>query len=216
MYLKHFIIIGFYLISSITFTWGNSYKKAETILAEVAKIRDSKKAIKGSFLYIFENKKENIQERSKGYFVIKGDNYWVDILGVETFFDGQIISSFLKDANELTIQEPEEDEGLTPSSLFSIYENGFKVRYIGKKAVNEKQMYILDLFPTDESRNYSKVRTLIEQNTYLPFSVETFGKSGDNVRVEILEIDPDAKNITDSTFKFDKKANPKVEIIDMR
>lgn len=216
MYLKHFIIIGLYLISSTTFTWGNSDKKAETILAEVAKIRDSKKAIKGSFLYIFENKKENIQERSKGYFVIKGDNYWVDILGVETFFDGQIISSFLKDANELTIQEPEEDEGLTPSSLFSIYENGFKVRYVGKKAVNEKQMYILDLFPTDESRNYSKVRTLIEQNTYLPFSVETFGKSGDNVRVEILEIDPDAKNITDSTFKFDKKANPKVEIIDMR
>lgn len=217
MKIKYTIILISSLVLGFSVALANTDKKATSILNKVAQIKKSGKAMKGSFLYIFENKAENIQEKSKGYFIIKDEKYWVDILGVETFFDGKTISSFMKDANELTIQDPDDDEGgLTPSSLFDIYEKGFTSKYVGEKNEGNKHLYIVDLFPIDNSKNFKKVRAKIQKESYLPISVETFGKSGDNVRIEILDINTNTPNIEDSSFAFDTEANTDVEIIDMR
>lgn len=214
---KYLILLTLGVFFSTFISAMQKDEKASVILKKMAEIKKTNKGIKGTFYYIFENKEENVLEKSKGLFLFKGDKYWVDILGVETFFDTQYIYSFMKDANEVTIQEPDEDTGLTPSNLFDRYENGFSTKYIGKENIAKNPIHVIELFPLDKaSKNYNKIRVKINAKTYLPRSIETFGKTGDNVRIEVSQIESDIQNVKDSNFHFQKEKYPEVEIIDMR
>ena len=53
----------------------------------------------------------------------------------------------MEDGNQVTISsiENEGSELMNPSALFSIYEKGFKSKYIGEKSVNGKVYYEIEL-----------------------------------------------------------------------
>ncbi len=194
-----------------------SAQDAKSILDKLASKNKSYKTLQGIFEYKLENKEANIYENSKGTFFIKGDKYFVEILGTQTFFDGKNAYSYLKEVDELTIQKPEKDDDnfLKPSNLFTIYQKGFKTVYVGKVLEGKIQLHLIDLLPIKEKENYKKLTLKIKAKTNELYSIQSVGKYGDNVTIKMTEIKAN-KPVANSKFTFNKTKHPDTEIIDMR
>lgn len=202
------------IILSVSFIYGQN---AKSILDKLATYSKKCKTLQGSFEYKLENKSASIYETSEGEFLIKGDKYFINILGAETYYDGKNLYSYIKDIQEVTIQKPDmNDEGfLKPSNLFTIYQKGYDYKYVGKEIEQGKNLYIIDLFPKKKDTNYKKLILKIEVKTNKLVAMKSIGKQGDDVEIKILEMKENLP-LADSKFTFDTTKNPEVEVIDMR
>lgn len=190
---------------------------AKDILDKLASHSKSCKTMQGKFEYTLENKAANVYENSIGNFLIKGDKYFVDILGTETYYDGKLLYSFIKDVEEVSIQEPEgnDEDFLKPSNLFTIYQKGYTYKYVGKIIEEGRNIHVIDLLPKEDNKNYKKLVVKIYTKTNELFSMKSVGKSGDDVEIRITSMKENVP-ADDSRFTFDESAHPNVEIIDMR
>lgn len=209
------VIAGIFLIVlSISFAFSQD---AKSILDELAKKSKTYKTLQGTFQYKLENKSANLYENSEGVFKIKGDKYFIDILGAKTYYDGKLLYSFIEDVNEVTIQNPEENnkDFLNASNLFTIYQEGYTYKYVGKIVEGGKSIHVIDLFPKSSDTQHKKLIVKIDCKTNNLSSIKSIGKSGDNVEINILSTKEDIA-IPDDTFTFNKSDYPDVEVIDMR
>ena len=105
----------------------NNDPAAQKILDQLSKETKSYKSIKATFTYTLENKKENSKVARDGSLLLKGDKYKLEIAGQEIICNGNTLWTFIKDAEEVQVNEPEYEEGsINPANIFTVYENGFK------------------------------------------------------------------------------------------
>lgn len=205
-----------YVVAFIAFTVSSFGQDAKAILDKVSAKMSEYKTIEGNFEYVFENKSANIEEISRGTFITKGDKYYVNILGVETFFDGQNVYSYMKDVKEVTISVPntEDEDFISPANIFA-NKKGFDLEYVKDTVVYGKQVFLINLLPEKEDSSNERIEVYIDKKTNNFVLVKTIGKSGDNVLIHILDMKVNTA-ISDKIFTFDVKSKPDVEVIDMR
>lgn len=215
--MKKSIILFIAIISAISMLAQDDVAKAKTILDKVAVKTKSYKTIYAEFKYTLENQQEDITETNAGKLWAKGNKYKIDVMGVETYFDGTTIWSYLKDAEEVNITEPDESEGesLNPTSILDNYEKDFKYYYKQEKFESNRALIIVDLIPRDLEKEYSRIRLKIDKDKDMIFSIKRFGKDGNMYTITIVNYKTD-EEYSDSMFKFDKTKHPKVEINDLR
>jgi len=192
--------------------------KAKSILDQVSAKNKNFKSLIAEFSFTLDNQEEDIHEQSDGLIILKGNKYRLDLMGVETYFDGTTIYSYLEDAEEVSINEPdeeEEEESLNPATIFSIYENGFKYKYLSEEQVNGKSVHVIDLFPIDLEKAFSRIRLKIDKKEMQISSLISFGKDGNNITIIVKKMTPNVA-FEDKDFVFDTVAHPNVEINDMR
>ena len=191
--------------------------KAKLILDKVSAINKAHKSIKAEFTFSMDNKEENIHEMSKGSILIKQNKYKLQIMGVDTYFDGKTMYSHIIDAEEVSIKEPDEDEdeSLNPAKIFSIYETGFTYKYVKEETEGNTKFHLIDLFPTDSNRGFTHIRLKINQVTNQIKALESIGKDGNNISIVLKKITPNVA-LSDKDFVFDTAANPNVEVNDLR
>ena len=213
------IVFVFYAVKAQNVQKLTHDPEAKKILDKLSAKTKSYKTVRIKFSYTMENLRENFSETHKGYAFMKGKKYKLLIPGTEIFSDGKTVWRYLKDAEEMTISVPgEEDESIfNPAKLFTIYESGFKYKYLGNETVDNVKFDIIDLFPEKPGKkDYSRIRLKINNSKLLISSIKTFGKSGNNFVINVLEFKPGVK-ISDNLFVFDKKKYPKdIDIIDAR
>ena len=192
-------------------------KKAKEILDKVSAKTKSYSTISADFTFSMENLQEDISETNEGTILIKGDKYKVSLMGVETYFDGKAIYTYMKEAGEVNITEPdpEDEETLNPATIFTIYEKGFKYRYMGEKTGNGKTFYEIDLYPENRDKPYSRIKLRILKNDLTLYSLRQVGKDGNNYTVVVKSMKTNIP-MDDSTFIFDTAKHPDVDVIDMR
>ncbi len=178
-----------------------------------AKIKNYK-AVEIDFRVTMENKEENIREEHKGKAYMKGSLYKLEIMDVINYYDGINIYTYMPEVQEVNIKNPtdEEEEMLNPTKIFNIHNTGFKQKMI---STNNGIAYI-ELYPTDLKKNYIKIGIWVKTTDYLIQKVESFGKDGNNLIIDIQNIKQPATIPSDSFFKFDTAKHPEVEIVDMR
>lgn len=211
------------LLVTVIFCWNIGYsqkdEKAKGILQKVTKATQGYKSIKASFSYVMDNKEEDIHEEYKGEILLAGNKYHLNIpsLGMEMYTDGKTVWTYMKDANEVTVAEADDEmsDQLAPSKLFTIYEHGFSYQFVEDKTVDGKAVYVIDLFPENKEIEYSKIRIQIDKESLLIKRAEMVGKEGNNyiVQVEDLKTDVPTK---DSDFVFDASKYNGVETVDLR
>ncbi|MGV8090311.1 MAG: outer membrane lipoprotein carrier protein LolA [Mangrovibacterium sp.] len=213
------LLIAFLLVLSGTFVFAQQDQKAKSILENVTKTTQSFQSIQATFDYIMDNKKEGIHEVNKGEIIMKGEKYQLKLpqLGLEVYCDGKNVWSYMKDANEVSINSMEDEtaEMMNPSKLFTIYEKGFNYQFVQETTVGGKQVYVIDLFPQTKETEYSKIRVQIDKQQMLIKSAEMIGKEGNNytIRIDNLKTNVPAD---DRTFVFDAAKHPGVEEVDLR
>jgi outer membrane lipoprotein-sorting protein len=193
--------------------------KAKEILDKLSQTSKSYKTVQIDFSFTLENKSGSVTETNEGMVALKGKSYRLHMpaMGMEVFSNGVATWSYLTESNEVNISDNEADSGaaLNPANLFTIYEKGFNYTYIGEESIGGKASEVIDLFPTDKTKTFTKVRLCIDKSKYQILRAKTFNKDGNVYTLSMKNMKTDL-NLTDDYFKFDPAKYPKVEINDMR
>lgn len=179
-------------------------KQAEDILNRTADALKKAEGIRATF-----------GGTSNGTLLLKGERFYLNSGGIQSWFDGKTQWSYLENSEEVNISNPtaEELQTINPYALLSIYKNGYNYRYAGAKNRNGKQGYEVVLKP-EKNQDIASI-TLFVSKAYQPLyiKVEQSNKSVNEIIVTSYRTD---LLFDDTTFKFDKKKFPNVEVIDLR
>lgn len=150
-----------------------------------------------------------------GTLLLKGDQFYLNSGGIQSWFDGTTQWSYLESSEEVNVSTPtpEELQTINPYALLSIYKHGYNYKYIGVKKRNGKQGFEVMLIP-EKKQDITSI-TLFVSNTYQPLyiKVEQNNKPASEIIVTSYQTNQPLDNVT---FKFDKKKFPDAEVIDLR
>ena len=219
---KSRILLSLFAAFIISFSFAQSPgvkqdKKAEDILKGVSNKYKSFKSVKATFVITLENPKDNSKDEQKGTICLKGDKYKLEVAGQDIVSDGKTRWTFVKDANEVQIDNLKTDENaITPANIFTMYEKGFLFKFIGEQ--NEKGMtyQLVELVPIDpKKKNFFKVKLSINKNDKFITNAKLFDKNGTIQTIAVDKLTPDACD-DDSIYSFNASKYPGAEVIDLR
>lgn len=222
---KLILIVAVLLVANLS--WAQD-AKATKILDEVSAKTKTYKSINASFTFSQKNIEMEIDESNRGAIVIKGQKYHLTMKGlegsdqesetiIEVYSDGTTIWNYMKDGNQVMVSsvEDEESELMDPSSLFTIYERGFKSEFVAEKKVSGKTVYAINLFPETDEHEVSKIEISIDKSSMMISSATLHG-TDDNLYSIVVENMETGNEYPDSDFVFNKASYGDVEEIDFR
>lgn len=215
--MKRFAFAAAFFLMATSLT-AQQDPKAKEILDKVSVTTKSYKTVQIDFSFTLENKKNKVNQTNEGQVTIKGKSYRLHMSDrIEVFCDGTTSWSYMTEAKECNISTVEEDKdgALNPANIFTIYEKGFTFTYIGEENLAGKAVEVLDLFPTDKSKEFVRVRLYIDKVKSQIAKAQTFNKDG-NTYTLVLKTMKTNIELKDDFFKFDKSKYPGVEMNDMR
>jgi outer membrane lipoprotein carrier protein len=104
---------------------------------------------------------------------------------------------------------------LSPANIFNIHEKGFRYIFAGEDTLKNKKVNVVDLFPENRDKPYSRIKLYINQNNDHISKIVQLGKDGNNYIINIKEMKTNVP-VDPSMFIFNAEAHPDVDIIDMR
>jgi outer membrane lipoprotein carrier protein len=192
-------------------------KKAEDILKGVTTKYKSFKSVKATFVITMENPKDNSKDVQKGTICLKGEKYKLEVAGQDIVSDGKTRWTYVKDANEVQIDNLKTDENsITPANIFTMYEKGFLFKFVGEQ--NEKGMtyQLVELVPVEpKKKNFFKVKLSINKNDKFITTAKLFDKNGTIQTIAVDKLTPDACD-DDGIYSFNAAKYPGAEVIDLR
>lgn len=216
--MRKYAIIALMIAGSVTGALAQNDAKSKAILSEVSKKYKSYDVIKTEFTYTLENPQANVKETQAGtlYVRSKANKYKVILKGQELISDGKSQWTYLKADKEVQLSEVDNSsDALNPAKIFTIYERGFKSLYTGETKINGRVYQNIDLTPTDNKRSFFKVRLRIDKASRQINNAIIFDKNGNKYTYAIKTFTPNVK-VSESTFAFDSKKHPDVEVVDLR
>jgi outer membrane lipoprotein-sorting protein len=203
--------ISFILVLLISgFTFGQD-EKAKKILDEISAKTKTYETMIFDFTVVLTADGEPITQQGKIY--IKGEKYFLSLTDQEIYCDGTTITTYLKQDNECytrKVADVEPGEIVSPSQLLTIWEDGYKYKYIQETTYADRPAHEIHLYPNDPAK--SKFHTVIlkidaERNEVVFFMVK--GKDGSNTKYKISKFEKNVA-IADAKFIFDKAKHPGV------
>ena len=210
-----FAAIGLFLTISVSAQYDI---KAKELLDKVSEKTSSYSSISAKFSYTLQNKQDGVEDTFDGELKLKGNKYNLQLMGAVLIFDGKTLYNYLPDAEEVTISEPsnEEENSINPADLFTIYETGFKYKYMNDFTEAGKSKALIDLYPENAGEEkFHTVQLIIDKTTLSISKVSYLGKDGINYIISVTEMEGN-KNLTEAMFRFDPDAYDDIDVIDMR
>jgi len=191
--------------------------KAKAILDNVSKKVKALKSLKANFTITITGAKNAKPQTKKGNVYMKGDKYFVSLSGQEIYCDTKTIWTFMKESNEVQISSFDPNENsFTPSKLFTnFYDKEYTYKYVGEQTVGGKKVDVINLTPTNKSKQYSKVELMIDKAQSVVAGGKMYEKNGNVYQYTVSGYTPNPA-LTDNMFTFDTKKHPKVEVVDLR
>ena len=193
----------------------NDQQKCKEILQLVSNSIQKNNATKFSFK--LEINSEDFNEVQNGYALIKQDQFFYKTEEREVTSDGKNVWTYIIEDNECYIDLITDlDNTINPSEIFTIWQNGFKFKYVRNKKLGNDLVHIINMYP--ENTKESKYHTLIMEvnetkKTINQASIKT--KDGVTIKIyvnsliNILEIKSDQ-------FIWIANKNFEVDVIDNR
>jgi outer membrane lipoprotein carrier protein len=209
--MKKLLMIAVMVVFAIS-GFAQNDKKATDILDEVSAKTKLYKTIKIDFTYAMDNAKEKIHDKFKGTLISKGDKYKLTAAGQDVISDGKTMWTYLKDANEVQVNNAgEDDDSFTPTKLLSGYGNDYKSKFIEEKGNTQ----VIELYPLKKGKTFTKVQLSIDKNKKQISKFVIYDRNGSTFSYIVDKFITD-QAITDNVFSFNKAEHPGVEINDMR
>lgn len=209
------VIAVFLFFVSVTYAQQKDIKSQEILKGVTAKYK-SFKSVFASFNIGIENLKDNSTQNQKGTILLKSTKYKLDITGQQIVSDGKSSWTYLKESNEVQINDATvKSDGITPANIFTVYENGFDSKYTGDKKVAGKNMQQVELTPTDKKKPFYKIVLFINKEEKYVYSAIVYNNNGTRLNYTVEKFTPNAP-ADDTSFVFDSKKFPGVEVVDLR
>lgn len=220
--IKQFFIYICISILGITSVWAKTEQnniindpKAKAVLDKANQVYKQNTGIHSKFTQTIEIPAGKTTSKA-GEIFLKGNKFMIKFPDQEIYCNEKSVWTYLKDANEVQINDYESDPSdISPSNMFNIYQKDFNYIKIADETVRSKPCNVIDLTPIDKSRSYFKIRLWLDKETSLLSKIRIFDKNGYRYNYTINHINNKA-NIDDSKFNFNKNEYPGVKIEDLR
>lgn len=203
------------LLSLITLTLSaQKDPEALKLLSEFSRKATEAPSVTIDFNLITNDTKAGDVTTMSGSAIISGDKYKLVLDDYNIWTDGSNVWNYLPDANEVTITEtdPDDDSFITrPSLLFTIYEEGYKIRLVEQTASE----WVIDLYPENIASDLIRIRLKIGKTLYDLIGTEYKTKDGVTMTLSVDKYDLTFKPAGDF-FTFKPADYKNVDIIDMR
>ena len=188
-----------------------SQEKANEILDKLSKKTASYSNIEAHFTNAIISETVGINESQKGVLYLQGDLYRLELEGQTIVSDGESNWIHLIDEKEVQIIEVEDDEeSMSPSKMFTIYQQGYKNQFV-KETINN---YIIDLIP-EESSSFIKIELRVNKKEMRIAGFTLFDKNGGNYAYDVQLFKVNQK-FEEGFFQFKHSEHPDVDVIDLR
>ena len=186
-------------------------QKAKSILDQLSDKTKSYSSIEAKFTNTFSSMVTDINESQSGTLYLKDDAYRLEMEAQTIICDGETNWIYLADDQEVNITEIDDDENeLNPSKIFTIYENGYKYKFVKEDGKN----YHIDLFP-EESGPFTKVELFINKSKMQISSFTMIDKQGSHYKY-VIDSFVTNKEMKNDFFVFKTADYPNVDVIDLR
>ncbi|MBN1768646.1 MAG: outer membrane lipoprotein carrier protein LolA [Prolixibacteraceae bacterium] len=203
------------LLSALVISvFSQNEQKAKEILDIVSEKTQSFNSITADFDFVMENAEVDLKETNSGNIIIQNNKYKLVFNGIEIYNNGKNQWTYMPDAEEVNISEVIEDENdyMNPANIFTIYEKGFQYNYKGLSPSREN--FIIELSP-ENINEFSLITLKISQDSYQINKAIMTGTDGNTYIISIKNFKTEQK-YPESTFAFDTKKHPSVNVIDLR
>ncbi len=203
-------LLTFFTLSSISFAQGDS----QGILNRLSKKMKTHNSFYIEFSANTKNSATGTNTTDTGKGWVKGKKFYA------SFGDNTIISNGLKTwmivKEEKSVYESDaddEEDGINPRKLMTIWEDGFKNKYGKESTLNGEKVHVIYLYPKDPGN--AEFHTVI---LYISKSKEDLKKvvikmKDGTVMTYNLKAYKANPTISDSKFVFDPKKYPGYEVI---
>lgn len=224
--MKRLLLFSFITTFTISYAFAQKDAEAKKILNQVSAKYRSYDVVKADFTFTVENTQANTKDTQTGTLIAKSkaNKYKMTIYspGDRSVTDEEIISdgksqwTYVRKNKEVELTEVDKSsESLNPAQIFTIYEKGYKYIYTGDAKIDGKLCQVIDLTPEDDKKPFFKIRLSIDKAKKQIFSAMIFDKNGSRYNYVVRTFTPNVK-VPESTFTFDKKNYPGVELVDLR
>jgi len=205
-------ILSLFILTTVSLPLFSQDEKAKKILDEISVKTKAYETMYFEFTVVVAVPgEEPITQSGKVY--IKDEKYFLSLTEQEVYCDATTITTFLKEDNECytrSVDDVEDGEIVSPSQLLTVWEDGYKYKYVQETTYADRPAHEIHLYPKDPSG--SKFHTIIlkidaEKNEVVFFMVK--GKDGTNTKYKISKFDKNI-DISDSKFVFDRAKHPGV------
>lgn len=141
--------------------------KAKALLNEVSSKVRSYDNMVIDFKYALENSAENVSQETRGDVSIKGDKYFLNLMGTTQLFDGKKIYTIIPEDQEINVSTYVEEDAnsITPSKMFTFYEDGYTYQWDITQDVKGRKIQYLKLTPIDSKADVKNILLGIDSQT---------------------------------------------------
>lgn len=213
------LAFSLFILSAIAQPAETKDVKATSILQTLDKKTKSYTTIHAEFTITLYGADKKPGDSQKGALWVKGAKYKYDIKNQVVFCDSSTTWTYLKDANEVQINkvDPTSDKGsLSPATIFTFYEKGFKSHFIDEEKVNNVVCECIELYPKHpEKEKYHTIKLFIDKVKNQVVQAIFLMKDGTTQIITVTKFAPNTI-LPNTTFTFDTKSYPGVEVEDLR
>jgi outer membrane lipoprotein-sorting protein len=204
-------------------------EKARLILDEVSKTAKAYSTISATFAITVKqaNGTTDVKNGSvvmkSGKYKIVLDNKVKEVIKKEEYYnDGKTTWVYIEKDKEVTIDyapdptKKKAENSISPNDIFTIHEKGFKYTFVKEETQNGRVVQLINLIPEKpEKKNYHTVKLTIDKVKKQIVNVVFMNKDGSSITYNVKTFTPNTE-VPDTTFQFDLKAHPGVQVIEMR
>jgi len=209
--MKKIMLISVLCLSQIV--QGQNDKRATAILDAMSNKYKTMTSFKVAFTYTNEGAKETL----KGDATVKGTKFRLKMAGQEIFNDGKVMTTYIKETNEATINnyDPKEVGDIDPTKVYTMYKKGYKYVFIEEMTESGKTYEVVELSPEKKDSKVAKVQIKVDKKDKSVRSWKVTQRNGQRVVFRVDKMTPNVP-VDDKFFAFDAKQYKGVEVIDLR
>lgn len=148
-----------------------------------------------------------------GTLKLKGNKFCLFTPASTTWYDGRTQWTYLKSSEEVNVSTPTaaQLQQLNPQAWLHSYKKGFNYKYGGISG----KSYKIILTPEKNTQSLKNILLMLNSTTYAPMQVVITQSSGQANTITVNSYRTN-QNYNDATFRFNPKAYPNAEMIDLR
>lgn len=202
--MKNLSIVMIALFSVFTINAQNS-AKAKNLLSEVSSKVKAYDNMVIDFKYSLENKAEGVSQETRGDVSIHGDKYVLNLMGTTQLFDGKKIYTIIPEDQEINISNyvEEDDNNITPSKMFSFYEEGYTYKWDISQDVKGRQIQYIKLTPMDTNADVKNILLGIDSQTKHIYNLIQTQDNGTKITITVKSFKTN-QPLAKSLFNFNE------------
>ncbi|GAA4320174.1 outer membrane lipoprotein carrier protein LolA [Pontixanthobacter gangjinensis] len=184
---------------------AQSSQKAEKLLNEVSSKVKNYDNMVIEFKYALENEAENVRQETRGDVSIKGEKYVLNLMGTTQMFDGKKIYTIIPEDEEINISNyvEEDSNSITPSKMFSFYEDGYNYEMAATQNVKGRQIQYVKLTPKDSNAEIKNILLGIDSQTKHIYDLIQTQENGTKVTITVKSFKTD-QPLAENLFNFNE------------